>query len=110
MFWLASRSDQALLWSSAGGSCKADSAGVWWASMSFGERISSAVFVENKDDIEKGWDAIYGDRKIELVFIGQYLEKEAIIAQLNTCLLTDKEIETWKTKSFPQEDQWPITQ
>ncbi|MGJ8760769.1 MAG: GTP-binding protein [Polaribacter sp.] len=110
LFWLASRSDQALLWSSAGGSCKADSAGVWWASMSFGERISSAVFVENKDDIEKGWDAIYGDRKIELVFIGQYLEKEAIIAQLNTCLLTDKEIETWKAKSFPQEDQWPITQ
>ncbi|QXP72331.1 GTP-binding protein [Polaribacter sp. R2A056_3_33] len=110
LFWLASRSDQALLWSSAGGSCKADSAGVWWASMSFGERISSAVFVENKDDIEKGWDAIYGDRKIELVFIGQYLEKEAIIARLNTCLLTDEEIETWKAKSFPQEDQWPITQ
>jgi G3E family GTPase len=41
LFWLASRANQALVWSSAGGSCKADSAGVWWASMPFQERIDS---------------------------------------------------------------------
>ncbi len=52
LFWLASRSNQALLWSSAGGSCKADSAGVWWASMPFGERVSQASFNENKAKIE----------------------------------------------------------
>src|SRR5690606_29439774 len=40
LFWLASRPDQALVWSSAGGSCKVDPAGIWWASMSFGERIN----------------------------------------------------------------------
>ncbi|OAD40872.1 GTP-binding protein [Polaribacter atrinae] len=108
LFWLASRSDQALLWSSAGGSCKADSAGVWWASMSFGERVSSAVFVENKKEIEAGWTAEYGDRKIELVFIGQYLDKEAILNQLNSCLLTASEEEIWKKNAFQKEDQWPI--
>ena len=108
MFWLASRDNQALLWSSAGGSCKADSAGVWWASMSFGERVSSAVFVENKDEIEQGWDAIYGDIKIELVFIGQYLDKEKLVAQLNDCVLTEDEIVIWKNKEFSKEDQWPI--
>ena len=108
LFWLASRSDQALLWSSAGGSCKADSAGVWWASMPFSKRIDSATFNENKNQIEAGWDALFGDRKIELVFIGQHLDKDGMIVQLNKCLLTDEEIKLWKNKSFTQKDQWPI--
>jgi G3E family GTPase len=108
LFWLASRANQALVWSSAGGSCKADSAGVWWASMPFQERIDSASFTENKEQIESGWDAQFGDRKIELVFIGQHLDKEGMITQLNKCLLTDKEIKLWKNKAFTQKDQWPI--
>ena len=108
LFWLASRSSQALLWSSAGGSCKADSAGVWWASMTFSQRTNNASFNENKDQIESDWDALYGDRKIELVFIGQHLDKEGIIVQLNTCLLTDEEIKLWENKAFTQKDQWPI--
>ncbi|EAR12970.1 putative nitrile hydratase activator-like regulatory protein [Polaribacter irgensii 23-P] len=108
LFWLASRSEQALLWSSAGGSCKADSAGVWWASMSFSERSNYASFVENQKQIETDWDIIFGDRKIELVFIGQHLDKEGMITQLNKCLLTEEEIKLWKNKSFTQKDQWPI--
>lgn len=108
LFWLASRSKQALLWSSAGGSCKADDAGVWWSSMSFSERINNASFVNNQEEIESQWDALFGDRKIELVFIGQYLEKEKITSQLNNCLLTDTEVELWKEQQFPQVDQWPI--
>jgi G3E family GTPase len=35
LFWLASRPEQALVWGQAGGSLKADSAGVWWSSMPF---------------------------------------------------------------------------
>lgn len=108
LFWLASRSNQALLWSSAGGSCKADSAGVWWASMPFGERVSQASFNENKAQIELNWDAQFGDRKIELVFIGQHLNKEGMIAELESCLLTDQELQIWKQQLFPKEDQWPI--
>jgi G3E family GTPase len=108
LFWLASRPGQALLWSSAGGSCKADSAGVWWASMPFGERISQTSFNENKEQIESGWDAQFGDRKIELVFIGQHLDKEGMIVQLNKCLLTEEEIKLWENKAFTQKDEWPI--
>jgi G3E family GTPase len=108
LFWLASRANQALVWSSAGGSCKADSAGVWWASMPFQERIDSASFTENKEQIESGWDAQFGDRKIELVFIGQHLDKEGMITQLNKCLLTEEEIKLWDNKAFTQKDQWPI--
>ena len=108
LFWLASRSNQALLWSSAGGSCKADSAGVWWASMPFSQRINNASFNENKDQIESDWDALFGDRKIELVFIGQHLDKEGMIAELEKCILTKEEIEKWKNQSFSTKDLWPI--
>ncbi|EDM44494.1 putative regulatory protein (nitrile hydratase activator like) [unidentified eubacterium SCB49] len=108
LFWLASRSDQALIWSSAGGSCKADIAGVWWASMTFGERINYAAFAENQDEIESDWDPKFGDRKVELVFIGQHLDKEEIVTQLDACLLTDSEVDLWEKEIFPQEDRWPI--
>ncbi|RBW62430.1 GTP-binding protein [Tenacibaculum sp. E3R01] len=108
LFWLASRPNQALLWSSAGGSCKADNAGVWWASMPFSERINYASFTENKDLIESTWDSSFGDRKIELVFIGQHLNKIKMIKELENCLLTDLEIQAWKKQLFPKQDQWPI--
>jgi G3E family GTPase len=108
LFWLASRSGQALIWSSAGGSCKADNAGVWWASMPFSERINYMAFVENQKQIESDWDTQFGDRKIELVFIGQYIQKEKMIAKLKECLITDEEAKIWKDGLFPQVDQWPI--
>ena len=108
LFWLASRPGQALVWSSAGGSCKADVAGVWWASMSFGERIGNSTFLQNQEQIESDWDTVFGDRKNELVFIGQYLKKEQLIEDLNDCLLTDSEIELWKNGLLEQNDQWPI--
>jgi len=108
LFWLASRSDQALLWSSAGGSCKADSAGVWWTSMPFSERINYATFSENQGQIESDWDVLFGDRKIELVFIGQHINKEKMISELEDCVLTEPEIDLWENQLFPQQDQWPI--
>lgn len=110
LFWLASRPDQALVWSSAGGSCKADNAGVWWASMPYSERIDHLSFMENRQQVESEWDPLFGDRKIELVFIGQYLKKEEVLVQLEDCLLTDMEILLWKDKLFDREDQWPIPQ
>ncbi|WP_394751052.1 GTP-binding protein [Spongiimicrobium salis] len=108
LFWLGSRPQHAIVWGTAGGSVKVDNAGVWWASMPFGERIGYAAFIDNKDQIERDWDVVFGDRKIELVFIGQHLEKEEMIGHLNNCLLTDQEVALWKQELFPQEDQWPI--
>jgi len=110
LFWLASRSDQALIWSSAGGSLKTDPAGVWWASMPFTERINYAAFVNNQKLIESEWAVPFGDRKNELVFIGQYLNKEEIIKQLESCLLTDEEVRSWHKGSWPKTDAWPIAQ
>lgn len=107
LFWLASRPGQALVWGQAGGALKADSAGVWWSSMSDEERLQYAPFVENREEIESGWDATFGDRKNEIVFIGQDMDETQIRADLNACLATEEELEDglWKN-GF--EDEWPV--
>ena len=108
LFWIASRSDQALIWSSAGGSIKSDPAGVWWASMPFSERIKYGNFVNNQQQIESEWEPDFGDRKIELVFIGQQLDVDSITNQLEKCLLSEKELIDWKNDQFKTTDNWPI--
>lgn len=108
MFWLASRSNQALIWSSAGGSLKSDPAGVWWASMPFNERINYGAFVNNQQMIESDWDITFGDRKNELVFIGQHLDASNITAKLNACLLNEKELQVWDNNQFSTSDNWPV--
>jgi G3E family GTPase len=107
LFWLASRPDQALIWGQAGGSLKGDSAGVWWSSMPFQHRIQQLSFVENQQQIENEWDVTYGDRKNEIVFIGQNLDEHLIKSHLDGCLSTDKELESKKWEKG-YEDDWPI--
>ena len=108
LFWIASRNDQALNFSSAGGSIKADAAGVWWASMPFSERIRYASFIDNQEEIESGWEKDFGDRKIELVFIGQNLNVDAITHELDLCLLNENELVDLKSGNLSLEDSWPI--
>ena len=108
LFWIASRNDQALNFSSAGGSIKADAAGVWWASMPFSERIKYASFIDNQEEIESGWEKDFGDRKIELVFIGQNLNVDAITHELDLCLLNENELVDLKSRNLSLEDSWPI--
>jgi len=76
--------------------------------MKYAERINYASFNDNKEQIESDWDVAFGDRKIELVFIGQNLEKEKITKELENCILTENEIRDWKKQLFPKQDQWPI--
>lgn len=108
LFWLASRPHQALNWGQAGGSLRADSAGVWWCSMPYGERIKYPAFVDNQAYIESKWDAAFGDRLNELVFIGQDLDEQLIRAELEACLCNEAEINQWKKGDFRQHDSWPI--
>ena len=109
LFWIASRADQALVWSSAGGSVKTDPAGVWWDSMPFSERINYANFVNNQQMIESDWCSDFGDRKIELVFIGQQLDVNAITTKLDECLLNEEEIVAWKNEDLHLIDSWPVS-
>ena len=107
LFWLASRPNQALIWGQAGGSLKADSAGVWWCSIPFHNRINQIPFLENQQQIESDWDINFGDRKNEIVFIGQNMNETLIRSLLDRCLSTDKELETQQWEKGYRDD-WPV--
>lgn len=101
LFWLASRPLDALNFSQAGGSSRLEKAGVWWASMPYGERISYPSFVDHKALIESRWHIVWGDRMNELVFIGQDMDQDKIIQELTDCLVTEEE-----SKNVLTEYQW----
>ncbi len=98
LFWLASRPNDAINFSQAGGSSRLERAGVWWISMPFNERINYQSFVDNKEYIESKWHKQWGDRINELVFIGQDIDKEKMIADLENCLLQDIDQKQFESK------------
>ena len=75
--------------------------------MLFHQRMKYLPFLENQKQIEKDWDKKFGDRKNEIVFIGQDMDQDHIISDLNLCLLSDEElnIKNWETG---YEDEWPV--
>jgi G3E family GTPase len=95
LFWLASKPDNAYNFSQAGGSVRIEKAGVWWISMTFGERLQYEDYVLNKEYIESKWDKTWGDRMNEIVFIGQDIDISAMNSQLDACLITEKEEEDY---------------
>ncbi len=108
LFWLASRPNDAINFSQAGGSSRIERAGVWWASMPFSERMKYQSFAFNREEIESRWTKKWGDRMNELVFIGQDIDKEKMIAELEDCLLQENEQKLFDSKAkfidpFPYE-------
>lgn len=99
LFWIASRPKDALNWGQAGGSVRADSAGAWWAGVPTWERNFYPAWKESKDLIMQRWDKRFGDRVNELVIIGQDLDQEAIIEELQECLCTEEEIRLMEKKA-----------
>lgn len=97
LFWTANEPDNAMNFSQAGGSSRMESAGVWWASMKFEDRLTYADFVENQKYIESKWSKDFGDRLNELVFIAQDLDKDDLKKQLDACLLTNDEVIEYKS-------------
>lgn len=59
-------------------------AGLWYATMPEKE-LEALKTVQ--PGLRRDWDEQYGDRMQKLVFIGQKLDKEAITAELDKCLL-----------------------
>ena len=98
-FWLASRNDMAGLISQAGASIMIQGAGEWVASYS--EEEKRQTFEEEPELLER-WDETFGDRMTELVFIGIEMEQKQIERSLDTCLLTEKEMnEDWSKLADP---------
>jgi G3E family GTPase len=107
IFWLASRPDQAILWSQAGGSSKAEIYGKWWASIPEKERRKRPAFVQDHKEIMKKWNSHWGDRLNELVIIGTNMDKELVRLALQGCLLNDDEILDFKREG-KFNDPWPL--
>ncbi|MGC1480962.1 MAG: GTP-binding protein [Chthoniobacterales bacterium] len=88
-FWLATRHDVIGSWSQAGGSAEYRPVGYWWAS----QPKSSWP---DEDDVWKSivqdWQEPHGDRRQQLVYIGQDLPKIAMQEALTACLLDDREM------------------
>ncbi len=99
IFYLAAMPDHAINFSQAGGSLRIDLAGVWWASIPEHEREQYADYRENKNEIDAEWDNDFGDRKNELVFIGQEMNNGELKKNLENCLLTDTEIKNYSAKN-----------
>jgi G3E family GTPase len=96
-FWLATRHDIVGLWSQAGGSAEYRPVAQWWAAAPEGSLPEEE---ESRMEITREWREPYGDRRQELVFIGQDLPREKMLEELEQCLLTDEEMEAgpngWK--------------
>ena len=88
-FWLASTPQYAWLWHQAGGIARYNMAGLFWQAVP-AEQWPQAP--ELQEAIIQSWAEPFGDRRQELVFIGQQLDKTAMLAQLIACLLTDSEL------------------
>jgi G3E family GTPase len=88
-FWLASRPEWAGQWSQAGGIAQHGAAGMFWKAI---PAENWPAEQEAIDSIMEKWQEPFGDMRQELVFIGQHLDREGTIAQLDNCLLTDDEL------------------
>jgi G3E family GTPase len=109
MFWLVSRPKDALNWSQAGGSLRADAAGSWWAAVPEWERQFYPAWQENQAQITERWNERFGDRFNELVIIGQDLNQAVLVQELQACLCTEAEIQHWEKKG-KFNDPFPVFQ
>lgn len=101
-FWLASRPDHAGSWSQAGGMMQHGLAGRWWASVPKQEWPE-----EYLQDIQTQWAEPYGDRRQELVFIGQNVDADKVRRELDDCLLTDVELAAGPAAWRDYQDEFP---
>lgn len=97
-FWLASRKNEALLLSQAGGSIVVERIGSWWASFPTKERNQHPSFQANEEYILSRWDKAWGDRMNEIVFIGQDMDEKKIRQEMEYCLCTDIEYNAYQNQ------------
>jgi G3E family GTPase len=102
-FWLASRPEWAGTWSQAGGTMQHGCAGRWWASVPKEQWQSDYIA-----DIMAQWQEPFGDCRQELVFIGQNINQDQAIAELNACLLTDAELADGEAVWHNYPDNFPL--
>ena len=101
-FWLGSRLEYAGQWSQAGGIARYGFAGLFWRSV---PKKDWPKDEESLATIKENWVEPFGDMRQELVFIGQGLDKTAMIDALDNCLVSEDDLlkgeEFWTTMNDP---------
>ena len=82
--WFYGEPDTCYVFEQAGKQVSLRDAGQWYATMPADEL---ADFKAQNPDLQRDWDERYGDRMQKLVFIGQHLDRDAITAALDACLV-----------------------
>jgi G3E family GTPase len=86
-FWIATRPQWLGELSQAGAIVRTEALGFWWANVP-AERWPDDPFW--RQSLKKNWNALYGDRRQEIVFIGTDMDQDAIKARLDACLVSGK--------------------
>jgi len=103
LFWVAGRDESALLLSQAGQNARIEVLGPWLASL---PEVERDLYRSSRPDVE--WDDEHGDRRTELVFIGQDIDDD-LIDRLDGCLVTDEEWEQGvDDERFPAAEEEPL--
>ncbi|KAI6312626.1 hypothetical protein MCOR30_010507 [Pyricularia oryzae] len=95
-FFLATRPHRAGEWSQAGAMLTMTGGRPWFATLPESEYLTGNADIDAlvMHDLESGGE--WGDRRQELVFIGEKLDIPALERVLDACLLTDEEWKKWQ--------------
>ena len=106
-FWLASRDQHSLLWNQAAGGISLELIGSWRSGILEQENnnLSSQEIDLLKQKLSEE-NGRFGDRHCDLTVIGDKMQVDRFTAALESCFLTEKEIELWENK-HEFEDPWP---
>lgn len=92
-FWLATRPFQSGEWSQAGAILTISCGGRWFA------EEDEANWPEDEDirkSIQSDFEGRWGDRRQEIVMIGEGIDTEKVTECLDGCLLDDEEMKQWE--------------
>lgn len=105
--WLASRPEWVISYSRAGNKATIEPVGQWWAHAPESRRPKPGT--PERKALDERWQAPYGDRINELVFIGRHLRRDDVEEALKRCKLnfteTRKGMAHWRTMNDPL-PQW----
>lgn len=106
--WIATRPDSMGQWAQAGSMLTMTCSGNWFCSLEESE-LNEQFRAAELERIRADFDAEVGDRRQEIVFIGQIAGKEAEITKLlDDCLLDDREWSYVKNNQFVDSDSVPL--
>jgi len=93
-FWLATRPAWVGELNQAGSLVRHGPSGVWWGAIRQDDWPRTP---EWRAWMEKRWDAVWGDRRQELVFIGAGMDRDTIAGTLDACLVREErpDFEAW---------------